>query len=252
MRYSESFAENDCRLDTKKRTNSPDYGAAVGGAEGSGTFYGKLSQALLNLLAAVIVRQIASVRQEKRSRINEIISYIHSHYYEDLKLECLAQRFISAPISLQGVQAYTNSTLVNYINVTRIMNAQRSFMETDKNVTQISQEVGFSSLTHFNRVFKAVTGTTLLSTKDSFVPIKLKQPIPSSLSPDRLFRLADIIISRYDNCGNHIGSNSCAYLTQVNIAQARRTRVGSMSNILRSRHTPLSIRLKQNGIIVYS
>ena len=25
-------------------TNSPDYGAAVGGAEGSGTFYGKLSQ----------------------------------------------------------------------------------------------------------------------------------------------------------------------------------------------------------------
>ena len=33
-------------------------------------------------------------------------------------------------------------------------------METDKNITEISKETGFSNITHFNRVFKAVTGTT--------------------------------------------------------------------------------------------
>lgn len=40
------------------------------------------------------------------------------------------------------------------------MNAQRMFLETDKNITEISRETGFSNLTHFNRVFKSVTGMT--------------------------------------------------------------------------------------------
>ena len=50
--------------------------------------------------------------------------------------------------------------LHQYVNTTRIMNAQRKFMETDKNITEICNETGFSNLTHFNRVFKAVTGMT--------------------------------------------------------------------------------------------
>ena len=87
----------------------------------------------------------------------------------------MAQQFyISSWYLCREFKRYTNSTLVNYINVTRIMNAQRSFMETDKNVTQISQEVGFSSLTHFNRVFKAVTGTTPSEYKRQFRTYKAK------------------------------------------------------------------------------
>jgi AraC-like DNA-binding protein len=31
-------------------------------------------------------------------------------------------------------------------------------LETDYNITQISREVGFSNLTHFNRTFKKITG----------------------------------------------------------------------------------------------
>ena len=40
------------------------------------------------------------------------------------------------------------------------MNAQRKFMETNKNITEICCESGFSNLTHFNRVFKSVTVMT--------------------------------------------------------------------------------------------
>ena len=40
------------------------------------------------------------------------------------------------------------------------MNAQRMLMETDKNITEVGRETGFSNLTHFNRVFKQVTGMT--------------------------------------------------------------------------------------------
>lgn len=52
----------------------------------------------------------------------------------------------------------TNRTFVDYIKHTRIMNAERLFKETDKNVTEVAMLTGFSNLTHFNRVFKEIAG----------------------------------------------------------------------------------------------
>ena len=40
------------------------------------------------------------------------------------------------------------------------MNAKRLFMETDRNVTEVARETGFSNLTHFNRVFREVADVT--------------------------------------------------------------------------------------------
>ena len=68
--------------------------------------------------------------------------------------------YLSPSYLCREFKKQTNSTIVQYINVTRVMNAQRQLMETDKNITQISAETGFSNLTHFNRVFKSVTGAT--------------------------------------------------------------------------------------------
>ncbi len=100
-------------------------------------------------------------RQEKLNRMSQIINYIHMHYHEDILLEELAKTFFISPYHLcREFKRYTNSTVVQYVNITRIMNAQRKFMETDKNITEISKETGFSNITHFNRVFKAVTGMT--------------------------------------------------------------------------------------------
>ena len=40
------------------------------------------------------------------------------------------------------------------------MNAQRKIMETRKSLTEISNETGFASLTHFSRIFKSETNQT--------------------------------------------------------------------------------------------
>ena len=52
----------------------------------------------------------------------------------------------------------TNRTIIDYIKRTRVMNAERLFIETDMNVTEVSTLTGFSNLTHFYRVFKEITG----------------------------------------------------------------------------------------------
>ena len=73
--------------------------------------------------------------------------YIHRHFDENITLESLAERFyVSSYYLCREFKAYTNSTVIQYVNVTRIMNAQRRIMETDKSITEISREMGFSNL----------------------------------------------------------------------------------------------------------
>ena len=129
-----------------------------------GEFHKDYQHALLSLLLYQLVRQKrtqAQAKPEESTRISQVIGYVHTHYMDDINLDMLAQMFYVSPYYLcREFKEYTNSTLIHYINVTRIMNAQRKFMETDKNITEISKETGFSNLTHFNRVFKSVTGMT--------------------------------------------------------------------------------------------
>ena len=67
----------------------------------------------------------------------------------------LAEQFYLSPYYLcREFKKYTNSTIVQYINSLRVGHAQRLFVETDKSVTEISKIVGFSNVTHFNRVYR--------------------------------------------------------------------------------------------------
>lgn len=87
------------------------------------------------------------------------VDYIHTHYMEDISVNQLAEILYISPYHLcHEFKNATGKTIIQYLNTTRILHAQRLMLETDYNITQISREVGFSNLTHFNRVFKKVTG----------------------------------------------------------------------------------------------
>ena len=117
---------------------------------------------LLNMALLTIARNIQTpVKPEQRNRITDVISYIHQNYQEDISIDQLAQMSYVSPYYLcREFKRYTNSTIIQYVNVTWVMNAQRMFMETNKNITEISRDTGFSNITHFNRVFKSVMGMT--------------------------------------------------------------------------------------------
>ena len=136
-----------------------------------GAYHEEYARGVLNMLLLLIAREERPEKApERKSRIGEVIRYIHSHYQEEISLEMLAQMFYVSPYYLcREFKKSTNSTIVRYINVTRIMNAQRKFMETSKNITDISKETGFSNLTHFNRVFKSVTGMSPSQYRRQFV-----------------------------------------------------------------------------------
>ena len=118
---------------------------------------------LLNLLVLTITRndQTGSKKEEQENVITQMIRYINNHYAEDITIEQLSRQFFLSPYHLcRRFKQETGNTIIQYVNTTRILNAQRMMLETDYNFTRISKETGFSNLTHFNRIFKAVTGMT--------------------------------------------------------------------------------------------
>ena len=117
-------------------------------------------RATLNLLVITLLRHgTPKEPKEKQSRIEEIIKFIHTHYNESLSLHMLSKKFFISPYYLcREFRSNTNRTIIKYINITRIMNAKRKLMETNLSITEVANQTGFSSITHFNRVFKALEG----------------------------------------------------------------------------------------------
>lgn len=117
---------------------------------------------LLNLLLLTIQRQTPQpIPKVKQTRIGQVIDYIHNHYFDNITLDFLSREFFVSPYYLcREFKRCTNRTITQYINITRIMNAQNKIMETDKSITEIGNITGFSNITHFNRVFKTYAGMT--------------------------------------------------------------------------------------------
>lgn len=94
-------------------------------------------------------------------KIASIVSFIHNNYFEDLRLDEVANKFfISKYYLCREFKKFTLCSFVEYLNKIRILHAQRLFVESDKNITEIAFEVGFSSLTHFERIFSQNTNQT--------------------------------------------------------------------------------------------
>lgn len=143
----------------------------------SAPFKNEYMHSLLNVLLITILRQAPHPLQHvKQTLVGQIIDYIHNNYYEDISLELLSKRFYVSPYYLcREFKRCTNRTIIQYINVTRIMNAQRKIMETDKSITEIGNLTGFSNVTHFNRVFKQYAGLT----PSQYRKLSKKASIPS-------------------------------------------------------------------------
>lgn len=127
--------------------------------EHPGDYHWTEMRSLLNMILILVLRQTRVRKFSGGSRINEVISYIHENYSSEITIPKLAQRFsLSEYYLCRQFRKYANRSIIEYLQRTRVMNAKRLFMETDKNVTEVAALTGFSNLTHFNRVFRAVSG----------------------------------------------------------------------------------------------
>ncbi|MCI9046448.1 MAG: AraC family transcriptional regulator [Hungatella sp.] len=94
-----------------------------------------------------------------REKIYTITNYIHTHYSDDISLSSLADTFYISPYYLSHqFKAVTGYTVVQYIQLTRIKNAQYLLLNSKDKITRIAEQTGFSSFSQFNRVFRKFCG----------------------------------------------------------------------------------------------
>jgi AraC-like DNA-binding protein len=117
----------------------------------------------MNRVQEISREPIAPESSEKQLKVYEIIDYLHAHYADKLTLEQLSETFfISSTYLCRLFKQTTGFTIIEYLNYTRIKEAQRLLQSTDAQVTTIAENTGFDSIAHFGRVFKQIVNRSPL------------------------------------------------------------------------------------------
>lgn len=96
-----------------------------------------------------------------RLKIAEIVRHINQHFAEPLELDELARRFyISRSHLSRTFKEVTGFGFAEYVNLTRVREAQRLLRETRHSVTLVSELAGFDNFSHFGKMFKRLSGAS--------------------------------------------------------------------------------------------
>lgn len=97
-------------------------------------------------------------RTPRHQTIREVTTYLLAHYQQRESLTSLASRFfVSKSYLCRIFKEVTGFTINEYQNLIRIKAAQKLLAETKLPITEVAAQVGFESITYFERVFKKHT-----------------------------------------------------------------------------------------------
>lgn len=125
-----------------------------------------------------MVRQYTQAVEDLRNRQNpselakNVSSYIHHHLSEAIKTEDIAASlFLSRTHLSTRFKAETGMNLNEYIHHIKISEAKYLLAHTDKNLSHISNYLGYSSQSHFTRMFKKLVGISPMEYREKKRPI---------------------------------------------------------------------------------
>ena len=91
-------------------------------------------------------------------RMGAIYKYIHANYNETPDVNVVASRVhLSTAAFCRYFRKQTKMTFTDFVNQYRITQAKTLLLQ-DKNISEACYEVGFESLSYFNKLFKKIAG----------------------------------------------------------------------------------------------
>lgn len=98
-------------------------------------------------------------KASKHYTFENIVRYLNEHIYESLCVETICSHHHMSKSSLQNL-FYTHAQcgVKTYFNHMKIELAKQLIRQDSKNISQISELLGYTSLSHFSKHFKKTTG----------------------------------------------------------------------------------------------
>ena len=102
-----------------------------------------------------------TVKPHETDRMQIVHDYVLDHFHEHINLDTVAELAgMTPPAFCRYFKARANKTFSEFVSEVRIGHACKLMMEGRLNVTQVSYESGYRTLSNFNRQFKEITGKT--------------------------------------------------------------------------------------------
>lgn len=122
--------------------------------------YEEYVKAYIFMLSAFMYRNaMLSEAHCGAEKIRAVTEYIEKSYMYPISLELLAENTAFGKFELCRIfKKITGGTVVEYINYVRLKKAELMLKNSEKTISEIAFECGFSSIQYFNKVFKKQKG----------------------------------------------------------------------------------------------
>jgi AraC-like DNA-binding protein len=121
----------------------------------------KLMESILLFVRARGAVHGAPAPTRLRFHPDEVMQFIQAHAADELSLTELAARYGLNPSYFSRLfSSRTGMTVVECINAARIQKSCQLLKRTEASIVEIALAVGYNNLSHFNRYFRRITGTS--------------------------------------------------------------------------------------------
>jgi AraC-like DNA-binding protein len=106
---------------------------------------------------------------EQLERYHRIAKYIYNNYDSNITLQDIADKeFLSTHYLSHEIKYALGYSFTDIVNLTRVEASIKLLLDTDKTISEISEEVGFSHIRYLNKHFKAYYKTTPLNYRKKY------------------------------------------------------------------------------------
>lgn len=109
----------------------------------------------------VTIYDVEKKSARKQNQIKEVLTYLHTHYQEELSLQDLADSFhVSKEYFSRQFHHYVGKTFRDYLADYRLYKAYEDVIHSDLTIQEIALRHGFSNVRSFIKLFNASYGNT--------------------------------------------------------------------------------------------
>lgn len=116
---------------------------------------------LASFLGSDLAKLLEQQNQAQAKPVREAKQYLQAHYNDPVRLEDISNMVgFNATYFSTLFKKETGENFSDYLIGLRVKRAKTLLMDTEEAVSDISEQVGYTDLKYFTRIFKRVTGLT--------------------------------------------------------------------------------------------